>query len=146
MLHGSRRDLRRLQALAKGLAPPGHALVGLHLDQRRAAAGDPALRESERLGERRAQHVRPHLRDLHAMPTCGRRGRTSFGRLSTISMSCLRSFTSSKRFSISCGSFFRSYSSPAPERRSTVSLWVFVRTVRRSRSTPEREARRSHSL
>ena len=80
-------NLRRLQSLAERFAPAGDAGVGFDFDQRGAPARDPALREGERLVQRRAQHVRPDVRDLHAMPTCGRRGTASAGRLRIMSAS-----------------------------------------------------------
>src|SRR3954471_10815225 len=51
----------RLQSLAKRLASADEALVGEHLDERRATALHPALRKSERLLEGRAQDVDPNL-------------------------------------------------------------------------------------
>src|SRR5918992_2483302 len=102
MFNSSRGNLGRLQALAERLAPAGDALVGLHLDQRRAAARHPALRERERLRQRRAQHVRPDVRDLHAMPTCGSRGIASGGRLLIMSTSSFFTLLVSKILFISC--------------------------------------------
>src|SRR5688500_3889324 len=101
-------NLRRLQALAERLAPAGDAFVGLDLDQGRAAARHPALRERERLRQRRAQHVRPDIRDLHAMPTWESRGIASAGRLRIISTSSLFTLLVSKILFISCGSSYRS--------------------------------------
>src|SRR3954468_24544382 len=65
MLDGGGGDFRRLQSLAECLAPTDEALVGGHLHDRGAPARDPALRERERLLERRAQDVDVNLGYLH---------------------------------------------------------------------------------